>query len=74
MIQKLFWFDNQDFIDKYYIDDVVDHKTEALFILESPSQREILCNAPASGRTGRRITSKLLSEECKRGIGELKKT
>jgi hypothetical protein len=26
MIQKLFWFNNQDFIDKYYIDDVVDHK------------------------------------------------
>jgi hypothetical protein len=71
MIQKLYWFNNQDFINKYYIDDVVNQNTEVLFILESPSQREILCNAPASGHTGRKITRKLLCKDCKRGIGEL---
>mgnify|MGYP006282264107 CR=1 FL=1 len=73
MIRKLSWFDDQNFINKYYIDDVVDYNTETLFILESPSQKEILCNAPASGRTGRKITNKLLCEDCKRGIGELRK-
>jgi hypothetical protein len=72
MIQRLYWFNNQKFLKKYYIDDLVDNNSEVLFVLESPSTREILCNAPASGYTGKKISKNLLNKDCKRGMGELK--
>ena len=65
-------FNNDEFLEKYYIDDIgMTKNTRVFIVLESPHKDEILKHVPASGSTGIEISKALIDKKEEKAISEL---